>query len=349
MNYIRLSILFIIIIIGYSCKDSNSPYIVIQGETMGTYYSIKLQYHEDKVLKSKIDSILTEFNLSLSTYIQGSTISQFNKADSSFCFNSENDIYFVPVFEKSKEIFNLTDSYFDPSIAPLVNYYGFGYSEKKPVEKTDTFLVMQLMELLVFNELALIHSDETTCIQKSSPRVSLDFSAIAKGYGVDILAAFLDDLGITNYMVEIGGEVSTKGLNDKGSPWVIGINKPKENSSLTAIEVPLQISNKSLATSGNYRNNYEASGHKFAHIINPKTGMSYQTDILSVTVVADDCMTADAFATAFMTMGLEKSLTLANNLNNIDALFIFDIEGDGQFEYRSTDNFSKYYLDNEQK
>jgi len=349
MNHLRLFIILLLAFLWSSCKESKPPYSVIQGETMGTYYIIKLQTFENELLKTKIDSLLKNFNFSLSTYIKESTISQFNSSDSIYCFESDKDNYFVAVFEKAKEVYGLTDGYFDPTIAPLVNYYGFGYSEKKPLEKADTIIIMELLNLLVFDEIELLDSANTKCIKKPHPKMSLDFSAIAKGYGVDIIALFLDAQGIKNYMIEIGGEVRTKGLNDKGNSWIIGINRPEDNASLSAIEVPLQISNKSMATSGNYRNAYEAAGQKFAHIINPKTGLSYQTDILSVTVVADDCMTADAYATAFMTMGLEKSLNLCNNLKNIEAFFIFDIEGDGQFEYRSTDNFSKYYLDNEQK
>jgi thiamine biosynthesis lipoprotein len=269
--------------------------------------------------------------------------------DSVFCYLKKDDEYFKPVFEKSMEIYQLTDGYFDPSIAPLVNYYGFGYEKKNPIEKSDTLMVSKLLSLLVFDKVVMNENTDQICLTKPQPEVALDFSALAKGYGVDILAEFINDQGVRNYMIEIGGEIRTLGVNDKGSPWIIGINRPDEASPLTAVEVPLKVSNKAMATSGNYRNSYESRGQKFAHIIHPKTGMSQETDILSVTVLAEDCMTADALATAFMVMGLEKSLELAGNLKNIDAFFIFDLEGDGQFEYRSTDHFSRYFLDNEQK
>lgn len=345
-NYFIFMLLFIFI---HSCKEASVPYSTLSGETMGTYYTIKLQTpHPDSIQKS-IDSILILFNQSLSTYIPESTISQFNSQDSVYCYTSSKDLYFKTVFEKSKEIHHITEGSFDPTIAPLVNYYGFGYKEKKPLKQSDTVIVMDLLKLLVFEEISLVETGPKICLFKPASNVTLDFSAIAKGYGVDIIADYLNSQDVQNYMIEIGGEIKTLGVNDKGKPWVIGINRPDDKAALTAIEVPLQVSNKSIATSGNYRNNYESEGHKFSHIIDPKTGMSYETDILSVTVIAEDCMTADALATAFMVMGLEKSLTLANNLPKIDAFFIFDVEGDGQFEYRSTDNFSKYYLDNEQK
>ncbi len=332
-----------------SCKNTLVPFENIKGETMGTFYNIKYQSNGHTHLQKSIDSILVLFNNSLSTYIKESTISTFNSSDSVYCFSPKDDIYFKPVFEKSKDIYVLTEGFFNPSIAPLVNYYGFGYSEKKTIKEKDTTIIMDLLQLLRFEEITLTEDKATICLRKPAPKVALDFSAIAKGYGVDIIAEFLKDKGIKNFMVEIGGEISTLGVNDKGQQWVIGINRPDEKSSMTAIEIPLQVSNKSVATSGNYRNSYESTGQKFAHIINPKTGLSYQTDILSTTVIADDCMSADALATAFMVMGLEKSLQLANNIKNVDAFFIFDLEGDGQLEYRATNNFSKYYLDNEQK
>ena len=329
-----------------SCKNVSPGFFTLTGETMGTTYTVKLQHSSPEKIKKSLDSLLVLINQSLSTYISESTISRINKADSVFCYNSSDDVYFKTVFEKSREIYRLTDGYFDPSIAPLVNYYGFGYEQKKPLEKSDSLVVSRLLGLLLFEDVVISENANDICVVKPEPEVALDFSALAKGYGVDILAEFLNDQGIRNYMIEIGGEIRTLGVNDRGSPWIIGINRPDETSSLTAVEVPLKVSNKAMATSGNYRNSYESRGQKFAHIIHPKTGLSQETDILSVTVLAEDCMTADALATAFMVMGLDKSLELAGNLKDIDAFFIFDLEGDGQFEYRSTEHFSRYFLDN---
>lgn len=345
--YISL-ILSILHIIG--CKQSAEiPYQQIEGKAMGTYFSIKVQSDRLENIKLGIDSVLNEFNTSMSLYQQGTTLVEFNNADSIFCYDEHQDPHFRVIFEKSKEIYQLTNGYFDPSISPLVKYYGFGYNEKKKLISKDTVVIKNMLKLLVFDSLTLTpKSNGLTCIKKPSKSVNLDFNAIAKGYGVDLVAMYLEGQNIQNYMVEIGGEVRTKGKNPKGKDWVIGINRPDSTAAVNTIELPLRISNKSLASSGNYRNSYESKGQKFAHIINPKNGMSQPTDILSVTIIADDCMTADALATACMALGLDKAIELIENVKGIDAGFIFDLEGDGVFEFRSTEGFSRYYYDNEQ-
>ncbi|MBK9254424.1 MAG: FAD:protein FMN transferase [Saprospiraceae bacterium] len=350
MNIFRLFSFIIIGLLLNSCRNENVLFHKITGKTMGTTYHITAQTANIESLQLEIDSLLLDFNNSLSTYIPTSTISKFNTADSMLCFTSTDDVYFIPVFEKSKEVFRKTEGYFDPSIMPLVNYYGFGYTEKKKVVEADTAKIKELLKLLQFDKVSIFEdSIQQICILKEIPNVQLDFSALAKGYGVDIIAEFLEKKNIRNYLVEIGGEVRALGLNDKGKEWVIGINKPSESATPEDIELPLKISNRAVATSGNYRNVYESKGQQFAHIIDPKTGFSRQTDILSATVIAKDCMTADAYATAFMVMGMEKSLELIEQLNDIEACFIYDAEGDGIFEFRISTGFSGYFLHNEQK
>ncbi len=334
----------------HSCQEKEAEYYKLTGPTMGTKYHVTVQTRDGDSLKKGIDSILAEFNLSMSAYIDSSTLTFFNVSESRFCFDPKTDPYFEPIFIKSKEVFKATDGAFNPSIAPLVNYYGFGYKEKKKLKNTDTLVVKELLKLLVFDSLELQKdSSGLLCITKPDKKVMLDFNAISPGYAVDVIAAYFDKLGTLNYMIELGGEIRARGMSDRKKDWVIGINKPSETSKETEIELPLLISNKSLATSGNYRNAYESKGQKFAHIINPFTGLSHPTDILSATVIADDCMSADAYATAFMVLGLEKSLLLVKELKGIDACFIYDIEGDGVFEFKTSEGFSKYYLDNEQK
>ena len=348
----KLSFTFIIFIfIGLaSCIVKEHEYYKLSGPTMGTKYHITVQTKNPDKIKNTIDSILVDFNLSMSAYIDTSTVSFFNASESKYCFDPRKDPYFEPIFIKSKEVYKNTGGAFDPSIAPLVNYYGFGYKEKKKLKETDSLVVKELLKLLLFDSLQLQKdSSGLLCLIKPNKKVMLDFNSLSPGYAVDIIASFLDRQGILNYMIELGGEIRARGVSDKKKEWVIGINKPTESSTETEIELPLLISNKSLATSGNYRNAYESKGQKFAHIINPFTGLSHPTDILCATVIADDCITADAYATAFMVLGLEKSLLLANEIKGIDACFIYDIEGDGVFEFRTSDGFSKYYLDNEQK
>jgi len=332
------------------CGEKEQTFYKLTGPTMGTTYHITIQTDQPEAMQKSIDSILADFNYSMSAYIDSSTLTYFNKADSIFCFDPKKDPYFEPIFNKSKEIYAKTNGAFDPSIAPLVNYYGFGYKEKRKLEKLDTAEVKRLQSLMLFDTLQLTKdASGNICIVKPNKGVLLDFNSLSPGYAVDVIADFFNKKGLRNYMINLGGEIAALGLNDKKEEWVIGINKPVEGAAESEIELPLLISNKSLATSGNYRNAYESKGQKFAHIINPFTGMSQPTDILSATVIADDCMTADAYATAFMVLGLEKSLELVEQLKGIEACFIYDNEGDGVLEFKISEGFSKYYLHNEQQ
>ncbi len=332
-----------------SCQESETPFYKLTGPTMGTTYHITVQAIDPQGIQESIDSILGDFNLSMSAYIDTSTLSFCNAADTMFCFDNRKDPYFEPIFNASKEVYTKTEGAFNPSIAPLVDYYGFGYKEKKPLGKFDSLKVKELLKLLVFDSITLSkNEDHSICLHKPHKNVKLDFNSLSPGYAVDVVGKFLESKNIRNYMIEIGGEIKALGVNDLKKEWVIGINKPKEGAKESEIELPLLISNKALATSGNYRNVYESKGQKFAHIINPYTGMSQPTDILSATVITDECIYADAYATAFMVLGLEKSLVLVEKLKGVEACFIYDSEGDGIFEFKVSEGFSKYYLHNEQ-
>lgn len=334
----------------YSCKQSETPYYKLTGPAQGTTYNITLQTNNPDGIKKSLDSIFADFNTSMSLYIDFSTLVNFNTADSIFCYDPNLDKYFEPIFKTAKEVFKNSGGAFNPSIAPLVNYYGFGYKEKKELKSLDTIKIKELLKLMVFDSLEIDQSSPTQwCIRKPQKEVMLDFNSLSPGYAVDIVASFLESKGLRNYMIELGGEIKALGVNDRKQEWVIGINRPKEGADVSEIELPLMISNKSLATSGNYRNAYESKGMKFAHIINPFTGMSQPTDILSATVIADECIIADAYATAFMVLGLDKSLELISQLKGVEACFIYDSEGDGIFEFKVSEGFSKYYLHNEQK
>lgn len=340
----------IIVFLMTSCADEDVPYYKLSGPAQGTTYHLTIQTKDPKSIQKSVDSIVADFNLSMSLYIDSSTLVHFNNADSVFCYDPNKDTYFEPIFLKAKEIYEKTGGAFNPSIAPLVNYYGFGYKEKKELKSVDTIKIQELLKLMVFDSLKIDKiSPDQWCITKPAKGVMLDFNSLSPGYSVDVIARFLEKKGLRNYMFELGGEIRALGVNDRKKEWVIGINKPKEGADDSEIELPLMISNKSLATSGNYRNAYESKGLKFAHIINPITGMSHPTDILSATVIADDCIYADAYATAFMVLGLDKSIELIAQLKGVEACFIYDNEGDGIFEFKVSEGFSKYYLHNEQK
>ncbi len=298
-------------------RKREAPYQHIQGTTMGTIsYNVKYQNIDGKyALDSEIDSILVHFNQILSTYISDSEISQFNRS-STDTFLISSDL-FIRVLEESKEVYEKTNGYFDPTVGPLVNEWGFG---PKKDHQIDSAKVEQLLNLVGMNKISF----DNQFIVKLNPASQLDFSAIAKGYAVDIVADYLSSLKIDNFMVEIGGEVRCSGLSPRKAPWKIGINDPlvaKEAASkLFAVAA---LTNQAVATSGNYRNYYFKNGRKYAHTIDPHTGFPSEHKLLSASVFASECMKADAYATGFMSMGLEKSLEILKKESTISAMLIY--------------------------
>lgn len=289
--------------------------ITISGKTMGTTYRIVFLDEEGRDFKNSIDSILTVFNQSLSTYIPDSELSQFNKGDS-LVFKLP---YLLPVLKKSREVFTLTEGAFDPTVGPLVNAWGFGPEGAQPKDSID---IRNILPLVGFDGITF---DEQV-MRKSKPGIYLDFSAIAKGYAVDIVAEYLEENGISNMLVEIGGELVAKGNNDKGELWKVGINQPDGKDFSNDIISIIALDNKGMATSGNYRNFYELDSIKYSHTISPFTGEPVQNGLLSATVVASDCMTADAFATAMMVVGTEKSIALLDQEKELEAFLIYSDE-----------------------
>lgn len=328
-------LLFIIVLCALACKNDqqkqSAAYIKVDGETMGTTYHVTYADSLNRNLKKEIDQLLIEINLDVSTYIDSSFISRFNQSEQEipFLFIQKKEglnkhFHFRKNYEKALEVFKASDGYFDPTVMPLVNYWGFGYTEKKPVKTVDSLRVDSLMQFVGF-EKVVQRSDKSgwLFLGKTIPGVQLDFSAIAKGYGVDAVGWFLEKQNIHNYMVEIGGEVRARGKNDRGAWWTIGVSEPKEGADPGDFYTIANLENKSLATSGNYRNFYKVGGHTFAHTLNPKTGFPERNNLLSVSVFAEDCMTADAYATACMTMGLEKAFSMISQTKGTAAFFIY--------------------------
>ncbi len=306
-----------------SCKVK---YIYEHGNTMGTIFNVK--YQSTTSHKKEMIALLEEINASVSTYDPESVISQFNQSKDSF-FVPSNDRYFLPVFDAALSVHQSSDGYFDPTVMPLVNYWGFGYSGRNKKVEPDS---MEVNALMNFIGMVNINSFDSYLL-KSHPSVELDFSAIAKGYAVDLIAIMLEKEDVENYMVEIGGEVRCGGVNSKGEEWKLGISKPDESALLTDFAFMVNLDNASMATSGNYRNFYKIGGKKFHHTINPKTGYPEILSLLSATVVASDCMRADAWATAFMVMGLEDARAKVSELKNIEACFIYNDGGVLRQEY----------------
>lgn len=329
-QYFPIILIFSIAIALWFLYPHKTEYKKITGFTQGTTYHITYQDRPDRELRNEIESLLHEFDLSLSTYIPESVISKVNRNE-----KVEIDKYFKTVFNKGKEIYSKTNGAFDMTVAPVVNAWGFGAQKKIYVDST---IIDSLMNYVGFDKIEL--TDKT--IVKNNPNVQLDVNAIAQGYSVDIVAQFLEKKGISNYMVEIGGEVKTKGVNPNEEIWKIGIDRPIEGSQIPGedLQAVIKLKNRSLATSGNYRKFYERNGIKFVHTIDPTTGYPIISRLLSATVIAKDCMSADAYATAFMVMGLEKSIEFLSNQDILDAYLIYGNE-EGQFETYATQGIEK--------
>lgn len=300
-----------------------------EGMVFGTIYHITYEAESD--MQGEIEMVLQEVDNSLSPFNKESIISAINDGRDT----TVNEM-FTDVFTLAEKIYKDTDGAFDITVAPLVNLWGFGFKNIKNVNEVK---VDSLMTYVGLDKVQL----KDRHIQKSHKETMLDCGAIAKGYGVDAVGKFLEKNNVKNYMVEIGGEVRVRGKNPKGQLWKIGINKPVDDSlSLNRdIEQVLKISDLSMATSGNYRNFYIKGGKKYAHTIDPRTGYPVQHNILSSTVIASDCATADAYATSFMVLGLEESKKILERHKELMAFFICAGEN-GETEEWMTDNIKEY-------
>lgn len=310
-------ILVVIVFIVWKYREGNNPtlqLVDISGTTMGTIsYSIKY-FSEDGIdYKEEIDSLLKVWNLSLSTYIPSSEISRFNDGDTCFHFESE---YFLPVLKASRDVFEASGGAFDPTVGPLVNAWGFGPDKSMAPDssRVDSLLMMVGFDKISFDE-------DKLC--KAIPGIKLDFSAIAKGYAVDVVADFISSKGINALMVEIGGEIVCRGVKPGDALWRTAIEDPTVQVYDRKILAVAELSNMAVATSGNYRNYYVHEGKKYAHTIDPATGYPVFHSLLSASVFADNCMIADAYATAFMVMGFEKARDVLDKNESLDAFLIY--------------------------
>lgn len=327
----------------FSCNEkvvTPLDYHHFKGKSMGTFYNITVESDLDiKALQAGVDSVLNDFEDELSTYRPYSTISKFNASASGICIDSSSSFY--QSYKTAKTIYEATDGYFDPTVAPLVNFWGFGYDHqaKKTTEELDT--VKDLVNLVGMDKIDIQTTGDSICLEKMLSEQMLDLNASAKGMGVDIAANYIQSRGIKNYLVEIGGEVRALGYNKQNKRWALGINKPSANANTKEILLPVRVADRGMATSGNYRNFYKEGKLTFAHIISPKTGMSQPTDVLSATVLAKDCETADGYATALMAVGLQKAKSLSNQIQDIDVCLIYhDFKAD-TLAFFFSDNFDK--------
>ena len=282
-----------------------------EGDIFGTFYHITYQYSHD--IEDSLVAVMNEVDRSLSPFNEQSIITAVNHNQ-----DIEVNEMFRDVLTLAKQVNEQTSGAFDITVAPLVNAWGFGFQNKEDISDA---LIDSLLETVGMDKVKLVGNK----VEKSDPRTMLDCSAIAKGYGVDAVGRQLEKFGVKNYLVEIGGEVRMRGTNPSGAVWRVGINKPIDDPTgeTSEIEQVVELSNLSMATSGNYRNFYEQDGKKYAHTIDPKTGRPVQHSILSSTVVASDCATADAYATSFMVMGLDSARQLISRHPELSVFFIY--------------------------
>ncbi len=332
-------LIFILIQVLASCKE-RPAFSNFTGFTQGTTYSIVYDNRKNldpADLRKKVETILYDFDMSLSLYKDSSIISRINRNE-----NVIPDDFFTEVFEKSAKISEMTGGAFDVTVGPLVRAWGFGPDSHKnfSVSKLDS-----LMNLVGMDKVSLVNGR----LVKTDPGICLDFNAIAQGYSVDVISRFFDEIGVKNYLIEIGGEVRSRGTK-AGALWRIGIDKPEDNnlSPGQTLQAIIKIGDKALATSGNYRKFYVEDGIKYSHTIDPKTGYPAKNRLLSATIIADDCAMADGIATACMVMGKERAIEFINMNPQFSAYLVYSGD-DGIFETWISDNLADTISETETK
>ncbi len=303
---------------------------VIQGNTQGTTYTIILAEQDIHFTKTEIDSVLASFDTVLSTYIPTSVISQINASEEGFsCVDRTG--FFQSCYTLSQEVYEASSGTFDPSVFPLVSGWGFFKKLETPLSQHEVDSICQFVSFEPGKLHTATFSKDSIVVAKKDSRFMLDFNAIAQGYSVDVLHDFMTARGHRNFYVEIGGEIRVSGKNREREDWRIGIDTPQENQLNTKerkISGIISISDKAVATSGNYRNFYEKDGKKYAHTLDPLTGFPVQHNLLSATVIADNCAIADAYATVCMVIGTEKAKELVKTLNpRIEVVLISEEQG----------------------
>jgi thiamine biosynthesis lipoprotein len=341
MNKLKLMLLITLAVSLSACFPSNpskNTEVLLQGRTMGTTYNIKVVATEEQVIELKlqqqIDAALKQVNQEMSTYIADSELSKFNQSTSAEAI--EISVGLTRVIKESIRLGNLSGGKLDVTVGPLVNLWGFG-PEQRPEKVPSDAILSATNERVGLQNLVL----EGNLLSKRIPDLYIDLSTIAKGYGVDIIAELIESNGLTHYLVEIGGEMRLRGFKHTGELWAIAIEKPilDQSGEERAVHQVIIPKDNAVATSGDYRNYFEADGRRFSHIIDPSTGKPIDHNLVSVTVVHPSSMTADGLSTTLMVMGMEKGMAFASE-NNLAALFISKTENG--FDERFTVKFKQY-------
>ncbi|MBE0662203.1 MAG: FAD:protein FMN transferase [Bacteroidales bacterium] len=313
----------------YSCQPTPPDQLFkFQGRAQGTYYEITYYDTKGRNFQPEIDSLLNAFNFSLSTYEPKSIISRINRDEA----DVEVDEWFRTVFLKSVDVAEKTGGSFDFSVGPLVNAWGFGFTDRI---KINPHVIDSLLKFVGYKNFEL----QGNKITKNICGSKLDFNAIAQGYAVDVVGDFLQSKGVKVFLVDIGGEVLAHGHKPDGSLWKIGVESPAdEASSSRELKAVIALENRAIATSGNYRKFYEEDGMRYSHTIDPFTGYPVRHSLLSASVLASDCMTADAYATAFMVKGVEPTIEFLKSNPELEAYLIYSADN-GKIKTWASDGF----------
>ncbi len=327
----RYLLFFLLTFILSACDSTPEKQLTqLSGQTMGTYYRVSLVIDEkikESGLQAAIEDLLSQINQQMSTYLPDSEISQFNQSESTEWFAVSDD--FALVSGKAKEIYQHTKGKFDPTLGPLINLWSFG-ADQRPTKIPTAQDLEQVAQKFGSNHLEI--QLEPAALKKSIPDLNLNLSAIAKGFAVDELAELLESNKIENFLIDIGGELRSKGMNQQGQSWRVAIEKPNPGENQSVQQV-VSITDKSIATSGSYRNFFEENGVRYSHIIDPQTYQPIEHKLVSVSVIADNCMTADGYATALMVLGPELGYDFA--LQYGLAVYMIEKQGD-EFVIKTT-------------
>ena len=322
----RWIILFIGLVILASC-GKQSKKMVLQGLAQGSYYAVTYYDEQGRNFQHEIDSIFHAVDMSVNLWVDSSVISKVNRNEEVVL-----DQIFIDNFNIAQEAAKLSDGYFDPTISPIVAAWGFSY---KVGDSITPQLIDSLKQWVDYRKVRI----ENGKVIKENPNMTLDFNAIAQGYTSDLIAAFLESRGIKSYLVDTGGEIMAKGEKTNGKPWIVGIEKPAENKeSEQVVQTRIALRDKGLVTSGSTRKYVERNGKRYSHSINPKTGYPVEHNVLSVTVLAENSVWADALASICMVMGLEQSLPLIESLDGVEAYYIYSNE-QNELETFATEGF----------
>ena len=323
----RLAILFGIIALLTSCNQQPKK-IMLQGEAQGSYYAITYYDEQERNFQHEIDSIFHAVDVSVNLWVDTSVISKVNRNE-----DVTLDSIFVDNFRIAQEAAALSDGYFDHTISPIVAAWGFSYKHGDSITPQ---LIDSLKQLVDYRKVRI----ENGMVVKENPAMTLDFNAIAQGYTSDLIASFLDSRGIKNYLVDTGGEIMARGNKPNGQPWIVGIEKPADNwDSEQVVHTRIALRDKGLVTSGSTRKYVERDGKRYSHCIDPNTGYPVEHQVLSVTVMANSSVWADALASICMVMGMEKSLPLIESMDDVEAYYIY-VNENNELETFATEGFS---------